>query len=221
MSKASQIKKAKFCLALFAGKTAKDSALQAGYRDGKGIDVTALRLTRDPFVIKELERLRSRAEHRAILKRDEALSILSMQARGNLGDFIVIKKKGRKKTLTVSYDFVRAAEKLHLLQEIQITEATKDKPQQVRIKLHDPQSAIEQLSRMLGWNEADTTGPKMEIDARKQSVNLYVSSQKAAALMMDLAELECPTHPSEQTEPKHEQNGNGSAHNGANGTGHA
>lgn len=220
MSKASQVKKAKFCLALFSGKTARDSAIEAGYKDGKGIDVTALRLTRDNFVVKELERLRVRAEHRAILKREEALSILSMQARGNLGDFIAFKGKGKARTIT--YDFIHAADKLHLLQEIQITEATEDSPQKIRIKLHDPQAAIEKIARMLGWNESEALPlpPQVIIENRPTIDNRQIVFQANPEVIKHKIALANLYYPKEDNPPDSNQNGNGIHSNGNGSTKH-
>lgn len=69
---AARIHKVKFACALWSGQPQKAAAVQAGYKDGAGLEATASHLTRDPIVIAELERLageeRERA-HRARAKR--------------------------------------------------------------------------------------------------------------------------------------------------------
>lgn len=149
---ASTVRRVRFAQLVFSGVDQKNAALQAGYKDGPGIESLASRLMKDGVVQRELERLRAQGEKDAIAKKEEAERLLTADMRASFADFLTpdgqldlkaVKKLGRVvKAFTVS-----------------------DKG--VRIELQDRHGAIDRLAKLNGWykpekQEVTVTGPQPE-----------------------------------------------------------
>lgn len=167
----SDVRRVKFAQVLFTGADQRAAAIAAGYKDGRGIDAIASRLVADPVVQAELELLKTKADDSAVLQRDEALRILTSQARGTMGDFfgeytsLIPSADDAKVTQVYKIDLGRARElkRLGLIKKYSLD----GENNKVTIELYDAQSAIAQLAKLQGWNTAEKHEVRHTLDEKQ------------------------------------------------------
>ena len=128
----------------------------------------ASRLTNDRKVSARIKQLQSETQKRADISKDEAVCELANIVRGRLTNVFDFK------------DGVIVVKNLHELPDsiISCIESIKETSNGVEIKLYSKISAIDRLSKMLGWDEAT----KMDIDA---TLGVKPISKDVAKKMID------------------------------------
>jgi hypothetical protein len=157
---------------------AKEAALRAGYSEKNAANMGSLLLKRAD--VKGMIRERLAAEAMAT---EEVLARLAEQARGNLGEFLVIEEvDGREQ---VRFDWARLVRegKGHLLRAVTMNGA--------RIEFYDAQAALLFLAKQLGIPEMrEEKKEGLTIDDWLAQVNKNIQSAEFAWRMTMRAEIE-------------------------------
>jgi len=128
-----------------------DAAIRAGYSTS-GASVTGCRLLTEPRIAAGIKAIQQDQRNKNIMQYDEACSILSSVARGNVADYLDI--DGR-----IDNDKVRNKSP-EAIQSIEIKHTVGDDMQPVEVikfRMHDRIRAIERLAKLLGWDQPTKT----------------------------------------------------------------
>lgn len=160
----------KFANEYFACGNASEAAAAAGYKRGSSLKVTACNLLKHAFVQKRLAELKAKHETKTVLQRDEALLLLTRQARFDARDFVtfvpvldVLTGKPTKQLAPVlDLKKAEAAGVLDLLEGFEITDKGG-----LRVKWPDRVAAIDRIGKIVGWNAPEKVEVSGQVDATK------------------------------------------------------
>ena len=159
--KVAEERRIRFSQGIHAGLTQREALRQAGYKaSSKSLDEMGPRLMKHPDVVAHLAKLRAAGDRRAVLKREEALRILSQQVKGLQGYMQYAErpigpapKEGEEDTRVVARVLVgvdleklEADGKLHLVEGIKFTHDGRPE-----IRLATVQGALDRLAKLEGW----------------------------------------------------------------------
>lgn len=154
-------RRTKYAQGIHAGLSQREAARAAGYRGSdRNLDIHASKLAKHPEVQAHLAKLRAAGDRRAVLKREEALRILSQQVKGLQGYMQYAErpigpapKEGEEDTRVVARVLVgvdleklEADGKLHLVEGIKFTHDGR-----AEIRLATVQGALDRLAKLEGW----------------------------------------------------------------------
>lgn len=154
-----QEKRLAFARGIFEGKTQREAALAAGYRDCRSLDDTASKIAKHPDVLAKLAELNAAADEKAIVTRDELLRGLSEDYRRDLGPYMLFTETGRYAGLDLKR--LKDDGKAHWIDEIESVElnlGTAEAPvpaERVWTKLVSKHAAADRLAKLLGLNAPD------------------------------------------------------------------
>lgn len=159
------VKRLKFAQGVFAGKTQRQAARDAGYRGSDAsVDSQASQLMATAEVQGEIARLGAAGDRKAVAAREEVLALLTDLMRADLTDFVTTKevvafpdlKSGPGSPVepfkSTGIDLAKAqeAKKLGLLASVKIAADGA-----ITIKMPDRLGAIDRLAKLQGWFAPD------------------------------------------------------------------
>lgn len=163
-------RKRTYARGLFEGMTQTDAYNLAGYT-GRAHSNASI-LSRDPFVVSEIQRLRQAAEDPSIMSVIERKQLLSILGRSQLADFL--NDDGTLKPIDPDSPSVAALSELTISPDGAAT----------KLKLHDPIRAIEALNKMERLYDDGAAGATL--NDNRQVWNIYVESERGRELVQRL-----------------------------------
>lgn len=149
------------------------AAIRAGYSK-RTARQQATRLLAHVHIRAEIDKLLEKLQNEAILTKQQALSILSKQAKGDLTDLMNEYGRLDKEKLLSAKGMLK--EYIETIVEMPAGTDGKVRSRIIRkVKLADSRAAIETLAKMLGWNEAE------EIDLKSDSLAEFFKSLNGVA----------------------------------------
>lgn len=136
-----------FALAIFKGMSQKDAAIVAGYKESRAYE-TASRLVRYGKVKARIEELHAKAESDAVMSVHERKARLSEIARARLSDFITAGPDGS--WINIGPESIHSAALQEIISRTEYDENGANPAVIIRIKLHEPVKAINELNKMDG-----------------------------------------------------------------------
>lgn len=152
-------KRENFCLKYVETGNASEAyrlAYSAERMKPETINNNAYKLLQDNEIKTRIEELKAMAVSDAIMTREEALERLSMMARVKITDIaeftesVIGEDENGDQVMGTTWRILNSADiPAHAAASIKSVTATKFGP---KLEMHDPQSAIQQLAKMQGWD---------------------------------------------------------------------